>query len=212
MSDSIIVNVNPSSTDLVVINANPNTTNQSVNVNDGITTSIVNVSSVSPPNVSIIPTDLNIDETININQGGFIFSVNGKIGHVIITKDDIGLDQVDNTRDLNKPLSLAQIQALALKANQSDLSLVSAAQDAFYVDASRKINKFIPAAFIVETNSSRWIQTSNIVLPNYINWNEAFTNISQNSSFYLGLPTASVATWDSVYACCQNAELLRVVA
>ena len=200
MSDSIIVNVNPSSTDLVVINANPNTTNQSVNVNDGITTSIVNVSSVSPPNVSIIPTDLNIDETININQGGFIFSVNGKIGHVIITKDDIGLDQVDNTSDLNKPLSLAQIQALALKANQSDLSLVSAAQDAFYVDASRKINKFIPAAFIVETNSSRWIQTSNIVLPNYINWNEAFTNISQNSSFYLGLPTASVATWDSVYA------------
>lgn len=200
MSDSIIVNVNPSPTDLVVINANQNTTNQSVNVNDGATSTIISVSSVFPPPLIVQPTDLNINENININQGGFVFSVNGKIGHVIITKEEIGLNQVDNTSDLNKPLSLAQIQALALKANQSDLATVSAAQDAFYVDTANKVVKFAPAGNLVIANSASWIFTSQQVIPNYTNWNEAFTNISQNSSFYVGLSTASVAIWDSVYA------------
>lgn len=39
-------------------------------------------------------------------------SVNGKIGEVILTKEDIDLDKVDNTADENKPVSILQQQAI----------------------------------------------------------------------------------------------------
>ena len=41
-----------------------------------------------------------------------VFSINGKRGNVILIKTDIGLDQIDNTSDLNKPLSFASLSAL----------------------------------------------------------------------------------------------------
>lgn len=47
---------------------------------------------------------------------GEVISVNGAQGAVVITKDDIGLDRVDNTSDIDKPLSTAQSTALGLKA------------------------------------------------------------------------------------------------
>ena len=34
-------------------------------------------------------------------------SVAGRIGHIILSKNDVGLDQADNTSDLNKPVSIA---------------------------------------------------------------------------------------------------------
>lgn len=49
--------------------------------------------------------------------GGAVDSVNGMVGDVILDKSDIGLGNVDNTSDANKPVSTAQAVALALKAN-----------------------------------------------------------------------------------------------
>lgn len=47
-------------------------------------------------------------------------SVNGKTGSsVTIVKGDVGLGNVDNTSDVNKPISIAQQSALDLKANSS---------------------------------------------------------------------------------------------
>lgn len=43
-------------------------------------------------------------------------TVQGRTGAVVITKSDLGLDQVDNTSDANKPISTATANALALKA------------------------------------------------------------------------------------------------
>ena len=34
-----------------------------------------------------------------------VLSVAGRAGHIILTKEDVGLDQVDNTSDADKPLS-----------------------------------------------------------------------------------------------------------
>jgi hypothetical protein len=53
-------------------------------------------------------------EEINskIETAGKVQSVNGKTGDVEITKDDIGLDSVDNTADADKPVSAAQQTAL----------------------------------------------------------------------------------------------------
>jgi len=45
-------------------------------------------------------------------------SVNTKIGDVVLDKTDIGLDQVDNTSDLDKPISTATQAALDLKQDQ----------------------------------------------------------------------------------------------
>jgi hypothetical protein len=45
-----------------------------------------------------------------------------------ITKSDVGLANVDNTSDINKPLSTATVEALALKANLADITELS--QDA----------------------------------------------------------------------------------
>lgn len=42
-------------------------------------------------------------------------SVNGQTGNVALTKDDLGLNNVDNTSDLNKPISTATQEALDTK-------------------------------------------------------------------------------------------------
>jgi hypothetical protein len=44
--------------------------------------------------------------------GGAVDSVNGQTGVVVLDKSDIGLDQVDNTSDANKPISTATQTAL----------------------------------------------------------------------------------------------------
>jgi hypothetical protein len=46
-----------------------------------------------------------------------VTSVNGQTGAVVLDKDDIGLTNVDDTSDANKPVSTAQQAALDLKAN-----------------------------------------------------------------------------------------------
>ena len=48
-----------------------------------------------------------------------VSSVNTKTGNVVLSKIDIGLSNVDNTSDNNKPISSAAIDALLLKANLS---------------------------------------------------------------------------------------------
>ncbi|ALF01232.1 hypothetical protein FDH47_gp21 [Arthrobacter phage Brent] len=52
-----------------------------------------------------------------IMAAGQVQSVAGKTGVVLLVKADVGLDQVDNTSDLNKPVSTATQTALNGKAN-----------------------------------------------------------------------------------------------
>ena len=49
---------------------------------------------------------------------GLVASVNGQIGAVIIDKNSIGLSDVDNTSDLNKPISTATQTALDTKLDK----------------------------------------------------------------------------------------------
>lgn len=53
------------------------------------------------------------------NTGGAVNSVNGKTGTVVLTKSDIGLGNVNNTSDVNKPISTATQNALNNKADES---------------------------------------------------------------------------------------------
>lgn len=51
-----------------------------------------------------------------------VVSVNGKNGVVVINKADVGLSNVDNTSDLDKPISTLTQTALNLKADDLDLT------------------------------------------------------------------------------------------
>lgn len=60
-----------------------------------------------------------IDSDGDVGNG--VTSVNGMMGDVVIEKKHIGLENVDNTSDLNKPISTAVQTALNAKANNTDL-------------------------------------------------------------------------------------------
>lgn len=57
----------------------------------------------------------NIEAGAQVNT---VNSVNGKTGIVTLTKSDIGLSEVDNTSDINKPISNLQQQALNNKVDK----------------------------------------------------------------------------------------------
>ncbi len=58
-------------------------------------------------------------------SSNLVQSVAGKTGVVVVTKADVGLNNVDNTSDLNKPISTAVQNALADKANTSHVHNMS---------------------------------------------------------------------------------------
>jgi hypothetical protein len=65
-------------------------------------------------------TVLDIEKLESIGYGAnknIVLSIFGRTGNVLLTKDDIGLDLVDNTSDLEKPVSLSIQDALDLKDN-----------------------------------------------------------------------------------------------
>lgn len=69
------------------------------------------------------------DETnswLNSTEQGIVISVNGRTGEVILTKTDVGLSNVDNTSDVNKPVSTAQQAALDNKADRKRITLAEA--------------------------------------------------------------------------------------
>ena len=68
-----------------------------------------------------------------IDITGFVDNVNGKTGAVVVTKEDVGLTNVDNTSDVNKPISIATQTALDGKADLVG-GLVPASQLPSYVD------------------------------------------------------------------------------
>lgn len=64
---------------------------------------------------------------------------------VTVTKADVGLENVDNTSDVDKPISTAQQEALNLKADKSELAGVVLGQ---IPDESLTEEKFKPGALL----------------------------------------------------------------
>lgn len=54
----------------------------------------------------------NTQNEVSVEFEGGVTSVNSRTGDVTLTKNDVGLDQVDNTSDLDKPISTATQLAL----------------------------------------------------------------------------------------------------
>jgi hypothetical protein len=65
--------------------------------------------------------DSGVQTKLNTVASGGVSSVNGQTGVVSLTKNDVGLGNVDNTADANKPVSSAAQTALNSKVNTSAL-------------------------------------------------------------------------------------------
>lgn len=73
--------------------------------------------------VATLAADGKISSSQLPSYAGAVDSVAGKTGVVTLVKGDVGLGNVDNTSDINKPISTAQQSALALKANLASPAL-----------------------------------------------------------------------------------------
>lgn len=85
-----------------------------------------------------------------------VTSVAGKTGDVILEKSDVGLTNVDNTSDSNKPISTATQSALNAKVNVSDLKPV--ATSGSYTDLTNKPT--IPTVVDATTSTKGIVQLS----------------------------------------------------
>ena len=68
-------------------------------------------------NISTLTNDSAFVDAAGASAAAPVQSVAGKTGVVTLVKGDVGLDQVDNTSDINKPISTATQSALDLKAD-----------------------------------------------------------------------------------------------
>lgn len=83
---------------------------------------------------------------LNSTEQGIVISVNGRTGEVVLTKTDVGLSNVDNTADKDKPVSTAQQTALNSKADRKKITLAQAESLAlragiYYIDNEQKTIK-----------------------------------------------------------------------
>ena len=83
--------------------------------------------------------------------GAPVTSVAGKVGDVVLDKDDVGLSNVDNTSDLNKPISTATQSALNLKADSNTIF-------GYRIDNATSIARQASDVFVNSTTSSALVE------------------------------------------------------
>jgi len=75
--------------------------------------------------INVIIKEEVIKANINESISSPVLSVNGQIGDVVLEKDDIGLGNVDNTTDADKPISSDTESALDLKQDLREIKTIS---------------------------------------------------------------------------------------
>lgn len=86
-------------------------------VNSKLATGAVTNDTITDGTISEPKLDANVQT--KLNSIAPVTSVNGQTGDVVLDKSDVGLGNVDNTSDANKPISTATQTALNAKANTS---------------------------------------------------------------------------------------------
>jgi hypothetical protein len=161
----------------------------------------------------IINTNPIPQDSVVINTGGSnIISVNGKIGLVVLTPADLGLDQINNTSDLNKPISLATLSALLLKTDLSAFNILNT----FIVANSANWNSVYVTVNTLSANFNlgyQSISTVNNLSLSSVYWNNIYSNFITNSAKWnLGYQAVSTVNnlslssvyWNSVYSTVYN--------
>jgi hypothetical protein len=96
-----------------------------------------------------------------------VTSVNSQIGDVILSKASVGLDQVDNTSDANKPVSIAQASALASKADVNHIHNINSLQgianamlSSDFTNATNSFQDITGLSVSLEANATYFIMVS----------------------------------------------------
>lgn len=119
--------------------------------------------------------------------GGAVDSVNGQTGTVVLTKSSIGLNNVDNTSDLNKPISTATQAALDLKADLTDLTGTANRLTRF--DSLGELNDVSQ----LEVNDSGYITSNLTVEPDA---NTGFFELNRSNVTISPLDNSPNETWN----------------
>lgn len=121
--------------------------------------------------------------------GGAVDSVNGQTGVVVLTKSDIGLGNVDNTTDLNKPISTATQTALDGKVDEN-IAITGATKTKITYDAKGLITSGADAttADIADSSNKRYVTDAQLTVIS----NTSGINTGDNAvnSLYSGLATS----------------------
>lgn len=136
---------------------------------------------------------------------GAVNSVNGKTGTVVLTKADLGLGNVDNTSDLNKPISNATQTALDAKADASDLATLTSEFETLETNVSTLETDLGDLGDTVNQNTSdiaKKLEGSNLIAGDNITItpdgdNKNYTISSTGGSSYT-LPPATTDTLGGV--------------
>ena len=136
---------------------------------------------------------------------GAVDSVNGKTGNVVLTKADIGLGNVNNTSDLNKPISTATQTALDAKANASTLATLTSEFETLETNVSTLETDLGDLGDTVNQNTSdiaKKLEGSNLIAGDNITItpdgdNKNYTISSTGGSSYT-LPPATTDTLGGV--------------
>jgi hypothetical protein len=124
-------------------------------------------------------------------------SVAGKVGAVNLTKSDVGLADVDNTSDLNKPISTATQTALNLKLNASQVGVPNGAAS---LDGAGKV----PAAQLPSYVDDVIEAASFADLPTVGETGKAYVTLDNNKvyrwtgSVYVEISPSIGTTWGSI--------------
>jgi hypothetical protein len=164
----------------------------------------------------IIINETTTDNNINVIAAGSpVVSVNHRIGVVMLSPTDVGLGNVDNTSDLDKPISIATLSAIGFlqdeinilspdnsyavhtvvqstSANWNDgysYIVANSGIEANQQEVSTFVNNnsanIIEVDTLVNTTSANWNDAYTNLISNSANWNDAYTNLISNSTTYL---------------------------
>ena len=139
-----------------------------------------------------------------------VSSVNGQIGTVTLTKADIGLANVDNTYDVNKPVSIAQaiindikvdknvavIASTKTKITYDSKGLITNGEDATTADINPSLDRrYVKDADVVDINNLSGVNTGDQTSIVGINGTKAQYNTSLTDGDFLfvgDIPIGSV--------------------
>lgn len=97
---------------------------------------------------SISEAKLDAATRTKLNTPAGVSSVNTRTGDVTLTKTDVGLENVDNTSDMDKPIATAVQTALDQKANASDVGA-----KVLLIDTEADLPAGTPAGVVVVVKS-----------------------------------------------------------
>ena len=119
---------------------------------------------------------------LNSTEQGIVISVNGRTGEVVLTKTDVGLSNVDNTADKDKPVSIAQQTALDAKADRKKVTLAQAESltlrsGIYYIDNEQKTIRDFTSNYWTIIVAERSTSTNASATQIWMNYN---SNVTQH--------------------------------